>query len=214
MSELAAVAQHAPRAPAPHTPARTLQPAWVRLTHWLNALAVVILVLSGWRIYDASPIFAFKFPKEYTLGGWLGGALQWHFAAMWLLAVNGLIYLALNLATGRLRARYLPLRPRELLDDLLAALRGRLAHEDLSHYNAVQKFAYLGALTLLVLIVLSGLAVWKSVQLPLLRELMGGFDNARVVHFFAMAGIVCFVCVHVVMVILVPKTFLLMIRGR
>jgi thiosulfate reductase cytochrome b subunit len=191
-----------------------VQPGWVRITHWLNALAVIVLVLSGWRIYDASPIFAFRFPKEITLGGWLGGALLWHFAAMWLLAANGLVYLALNFATGRWRARFLPLTPRQVVADLSAALKGRLGHEDLSHYNAVQKAAYLGAVALLVLVVLSGLAVWKSVQLPLLRELMGGFDNARVVHFIAMAGLVLFFIVHVAMVALVPRTLRLMILGR
>jgi thiosulfate reductase cytochrome b subunit len=191
-----------------------IQPIWVRAAHWLNVLAVLVLVFSGWRIYNASPIFAFKFPKEITLGGWLGGALLWHFAAMWLLAVNGLLYLAGNIASGRLWRRFLPLSPRSLLADLGAALRGHLAHDDLAHYNAVQKAAYLGVIALLVLVVLSGLAVWKSVQLPLLRELMGGFDNARVVHFAAMAGICAFFVVHVVMVALVPRTLLVMVRGR
>ncbi len=195
-------------------PSATIQPAWVRIAHWLNVLAVLVLVTSGWRIYNASPIFDFKFPKDLTLGGWLGGALLWHFAAMWLLAVNGLLYLTGNIASGRLWRRFWPLRPREVVADFIAALRGKLGHDDLAHYNAVQKLAYLGAIALLILVVLSGLAVWKSVQLPLLRELMGGFDNARVVHFFAMSGIVAFVVVHVVMVALVPKTFLLMIRGR
>ena len=195
-------------------PSGTIQPGWVRIAHWLNVLAVLVLVTSGWRIYNASPIFAFKFPKELTLGGWLGGALLWHFAAMWLLAVNGLLYLTGNIASGRLWRRFWPLRPRDVLADFIAALRGKLGHDDLAHYNAVQKLAYLGAIALLILVVLSGLAVWKSVQFPLLRELMGGFDNARVVHFFAMSGIVAFVVVHVVMVALVPKTFLLMIRGR
>jgi thiosulfate reductase cytochrome b subunit len=210
MSQLASTAATPLAAPGP----ATVQPAWVRATHWLNVLAVLLLVASGWRIYNASPIFDFKFPRELTLGGWLGGALLWHFAAMWLLALNGLVYLAANIASGRLRRRFWPLSPRALLADFVAALRGRLAHDDLSQYNAVQKLAYLGAIALLVLVVLSGLAVWKSVQLPLLRELMGGFDNARVVHFVAMSGIVAFVVVHVVMVALVPRTLLLMIRGR
>ena len=138
---------------------RTLQPAWVRLAHWLNVLAVLLLVFSGWRIYNASPIFDFKFPKDLTLGGWLGGALLWHFAAMWLLAANGLIYLALNIATGRLRRRFWPLRPRDVFTDLRSALHGHLAHDDLSRYNAVQKLAYLGAIALLILVVLSGLSL-------------------------------------------------------
>jgi thiosulfate reductase cytochrome b subunit len=193
----------------------TLQPVWVRVTHWINALAVVLMVMSGWQIYDASPIFpALQFPPAFTLGGWLGGALLWHFAIMWLLVANFLVYLAANLASGRLRHKLLPLSPRALIADLGAALRGKLKHEDLAHYNAVQKFAYLVVIADIVLVVLSGLAVWKSVQFPLLRALMGGYDNARVVHFFAMSVLVAFFVVHVAMVALVPRSLLLMIRGR
>ncbi len=191
-----------------------IQPAWVRISHWLNALAVLLLVTSGWRIYNASPIFDFRFPKELVLGGWLGGALLWHFAAMWLLAVNGTVYLLLNVLSGRLQRRFLPLTPRQFLADMWAALRGHLAHEDLTHYNAVQKAAYLGAWAILVLLVLSGLAVWKSVQFPLLREIMGGYDNARVIHFFAMTALVFFSAVHIFMVAVVPKTLRVMILGR
>src|SRR5260221_13806747 len=115
-----------------------VQPAWVRIPHWINALAAVLMVLSGWRIYNASPIFAFRFPPSITLGGWLGGALQWHFAAMWLLAVNGLVYLALNILTGRVRRRFWPLSPRQLAFDFCAALCGHLSHDDLARYNPVQ----------------------------------------------------------------------------
>jgi thiosulfate reductase cytochrome b subunit len=201
--------------PAPGRDARAIvQPWWLRLFHWINVIAVLALIFSGWRIYDASPIFPFKFPKDITLGGWLGGALLWHFAAMWLLFANGIAYLLCNLVTGRMKARFFPLYPRDVAVDLLAALRGHLAHDDLRRYNAVQKLAYLGAIVLLIVLVLSGLAIGKSVQLPLLRELMGGFDNARIVHFLAMAGLVFFIVVHVVMVALVPRTLLVMIRGR
>ena len=191
-----------------------IHPRWLRITHWINAVAVIVMVLSGWRIYNASPIFPFVFDKNITLGGWLGGALLWHFAAMWLLAVNGLIYLLMNLGSGRLFSKFFPLRPAEVLRDLHAALKGKLAHADLSHYNAVQKLAYLFVMLDIVVLVLSGLAVWKPVQFPLLRELMGDFDNARVVHFFAMAGLVGFFVVHVVMVALVPRTLIAMLRGR
>jgi thiosulfate reductase cytochrome b subunit len=177
-------------------------------------LAVAILVLSGWRIYNASPIFPFRIPDGLTLGGWLGGALLWHFAAMWVLFLNGLIYLLLNLASGRLVARFFPLRLREVLADFLAALRGKLTHEDPRHYNAVQKLAYLFVMADVIVIILSGLVVWKSVQFPHLRELMGGFDAARVVHFLAMAALVAFFVVHIVMVALVPRTLVLMTRGR
>jgi thiosulfate reductase cytochrome b subunit len=192
----------------------TVHPLWLRLTHWINVLAVVVLVTSGWQIYDASPIFAFRFPAAITLGGWLAGALLWHFAAMWVLAANGLVYLALNFASGRFGRRFLPLSPRAVMRDLAAALKGRLAHDDPWHYNAVQKFAYLFAVVDLLVLVLSGLVVWKSVQFPLLRELMGGYDNARVVHFFAMSAMVAFVAVHVAMALLVPKSLLLITRGR
>jgi thiosulfate reductase cytochrome b subunit len=195
--------------------AGTIQPAWVRLTHWLNALAAITMMLSGWRIYDASPIFkSFTFPTSITLGGWLGGALQWHFAAMWLLVFNGIVYLALNLASGRLFRTFLPLSPLAILRDFVAALTGKLSHADLRHYNAVQKFAYLFVIVDLIVLVLSGLAIWKSVQFPLLRELMGGYDNARIVHFCAMSLMAAFIVVHLAMVALVPRSLLVMLRGR
>jgi thiosulfate reductase cytochrome b subunit len=193
----------------------TIQPAWVRVTHWINALAVVLMAMSGWQVYDASPIFpALRFPSAITLGGWLGGALLWHFAIMWVLVANFLIYLGLNLASGRLRRKLLPISINSLATDLVAALRGRLEHENLARYNSVQKFAYLVVILDIVFVILSGLAVWKSVQLPLLRTLMGGYDIARVMHFLAMTVLVAFFIVHVVMVALVPRSLLLIIRGR
>jgi thiosulfate reductase cytochrome b subunit len=191
-----------------------VQPGWVRVAHWLNALGAILMVMSGWRIYNASPLFAFRFPDSITLGGWLGGALQWHFAAMWLLGVNGLIYLLLNLLTGRVRSRFWPLSPRQFVSDFGAALHGHLSHDDLSRYNAVQKAAYVGAVILLVLMVLSGLVLWKSVQFPWLRALLGGYDTARLVHFLAMSGLVLFFLVHLTMVALVPRTLRAMILGR
>lgn len=191
-----------------------IHPLPVRITHWVNALAILVMVLSGWKIYNASPLFGFSFPDAWTLGGWLGGALQWHFAAMWLLALNGMIYLAYGILSGHLRHRMLPITPGTMLRDLLDALRGRLAHDDLSVYNAAQKAAYLGAILLAIGLILSGLAVWKPVQLHWLASLMGDYEGARLLHFFCMTGIVLFVLVHVAMVILVPKTFLTMVTGR
>ena len=189
-------------------------PRWLRLTHWLNALAVLVMVTSGWRIYNASPLYDFSFPKGITLGGWLGGALQWHFAAMWFLAINGLVYLVINLASGRLSRRFFPVSPKGVVHDLWAALRGRLGHADLSHYNQVQRLAYLFVMVDITLLVISGLVLWKSVQFPLLRELLGGYEAARHVHFIAMALLMAFVAVHLVMVALVPITLLAMIVGR
>ncbi len=193
---------------------RIIHPVWLRATHWLNALAVVVLAMSGWRIYNASPFFDFTFAKGITLGGWLGGAIQWHFAAMWLLAANGLVYLLCNVGTGRLVRKFFPLSPRAFVADLLAALRGGLSHADPRHYNAVQRAAYLFVIVDALLLVLSGLVLWKSVQFPLLRELLGGYEAARRVHFFAMAALVAFAAVHLAMVALVPRTLLTMIRGR
>jgi thiosulfate reductase cytochrome b subunit len=193
----------------------TIHPAWVRIFHWVNAAAVIAMCLSGWQVYDASPIFrSITFPASITLGGWLGGALLWHFAVMWILVTNFLAYLVLSVATGRLRAKLLPVSLRSIASDLAAALRGKLGHGDLSQYNAVQKFAYLVVIADIALLVLSGLAIWKPVQFPVLRTLMGGFDNARVVHFAAMSVLVGFFAVHVVMVALVPRSLLTMIRGR
>lgn len=192
-----------------------IHPAWLRLTHWINAIAVLVMVTSGWQVYNASPIFpAIQFPMRITLGGWLGGALLWHFAFMWLLVGNFVLYLGLNLASGRLARKMFPLGPRAVARDLFAALRGKLAHDDLSHYNAVQKLAYLSVIVDILVLILSGLAVWKSVQFPLLRDLMGGYDNARVVHFFAMSFLVLFFVVHLTMVLLVPRSLLAMIRGH
>jgi thiosulfate reductase cytochrome b subunit len=193
---------------------RTVHPLLVRVTHWVNALAIFILVLSGWKIYNASPLFGFSFPDALTLGGWLAGALQWHFAAMWLLVLNGMIYLAYGIVSGHLSRRMLPISPRALAADLLGALRGRLSHADLAVYNAAQKAAYLAAIVLAIGLVLSGLAIWKPVQLYWLAAPMGDYEGARLLHFFCMAGLVLFIAVHVAMVALVPKTFLTMITGK
>ncbi|MBL9095886.1 MAG: cytochrome b/b6 domain-containing protein, partial [Alphaproteobacteria bacterium] len=162
----------------------------------------------------AAPIFPFSFPAWMTLGGWLGGALQWHFAAMWLLMANGLAYLAYGVLSGRIRTRFFPISPAEVLRDLREALKGKLAHDDLAHYNGVQKFFYVGVIAALIAVVLSGLAIWKPVQLWWLTALFGGFQGARLVHFLAMAAIVGFLLVHVVMALLVPKTIRAMVFGR
>jgi thiosulfate reductase cytochrome b subunit len=193
----------------------SIHPLWIRVTHWLNALAAIVMMLSGWRIYDASPVFkGFEIPTMLTLGGWLGGALQWHFAAMWLLVFNGLFYVLANLATGRVFRKFFPLSPGAVVRDLVAALTGKLSHADLREYNAVQKLAYLGVICDLIVLVLSGLAIWKSVQFPILRTLMGGYDNARIVHFVAMSLMAAFIVVHLVMVALVPRSLVAMLRGR
>jgi thiosulfate reductase cytochrome b subunit len=191
-----------------------IHPAWVRITHWINAVAMLVMIGSGWRIYNASPLFPFVFPNPITLGGWLSGALLWHFAAMWVLAINGLVYVTLGLVTGRFRRKFLPIRPSEIAADVKAALTFRLSHDDLSTYNAVQRLLYLGVILAGVVVVLSGLSIWKPVQLQELTALFGGYEAARYVHFFAMAAIVAFLAVHILLAMIVPKSLRAMIAGR
>jgi thiosulfate reductase cytochrome b subunit len=191
-----------------------IHPRWVRITHWINALAVMVMIGSGWEIYNASPLFAFAFPPAITLGRWLAGGLLLHFAAMWMLVANGLVYLILGIVTGRFQSRLFPIRAAAVLADTRAALTGRLAYDDLSVYNAVQRLFYSGVLVVGIVVVLSGVAIWKPVQFQELTALLGGYDTARYVHFFAMAAIVAFLVIHVIMALVVPKTMRAMIIGR
>ena len=195
-------------------PAKIIQPAWVRIAHWINAVAMILMIMSGWQIYNASPLFDFHFSSSITLGGWLAGALLWHFAAMWLLMVNGLVYVVLGFVTGRFRKKLLPITPRGVISDTKAALTGKLSHDDLSRYNYVQKLLYAGIIVVGVVIVLSGLSIWKPVQFQYLTALFGGYDVARYVHFFCMAAICAFLVVHVALAVLVPKSLRAMIIGR
>jgi len=198
----------------PAVMSRTIHPVWVRVCHWTNAFAMMLMVMSGWQIYNASPLFNFTFPRAITLGDWLGGALLWHFAAMWLLMVNGLVYVTLGFITGRFRRKLIPITASGVIADAKAALTGHLAHDDLSKYNSVQKLLYAGIIVVAIIMVLSGLSIWKPVQLQWLTALFGGYDFARYVHFAAMSAIVAFFIVHVVMAFLVPKSLRTMIVGR
>jgi len=212
MSTEAAAAPAVAEAAAPIAP--VIHPLWVRVTHWVNALAMLMMIGSGWQIYDASPLFGFTFPRQIALGEWLAGALLWHFAAMWLLVINGIVYISLGILTGRFRRKLFPIRPREVMSDFVAALRGKLSHEDLSVYNAVQKLLYVGVLLAGIVIVLSGLSIWKPVQFWWLTAFFGGYNTARYVHFAAMTAIVAFLVVHVALAVLVPKSLRAMIIGR
>lgn len=194
--------------------AATIHPAWVRVCHWINALAILVMIGSGWQVYDASPLFGFSFPRAITIGDWLAGALLWHFAAMWVLVINGLVYVTLGIVTGRFRRKLLPVGPRAVLADIKAALSFRLSHDDLSHYNAVQKVLYLGIILTGVVIVASGLSIWKPVQFQELTAFFGGYNTARYVHFAAMAAIVTFLVVHVSLALIVPKSLRAMVTGK
>jgi thiosulfate reductase cytochrome b subunit len=190
-----------------------IHPLVVRVTHWVNVVAMTCMVLSGWQIYDASPLFPFVFPPWMTLGGWLGGGIAWHLAAMWLLVANALVYFAYGVFGRHFMRSFVPLTPALVWRDLKEVLSFRLKHE-LGAYNAVQRLAYVVVLVLGVVAVWSGLALWKPVQLEPLARALGGYPVARRVHFFAMAGIVAFVALHLALVAIVPRTLVAMITGR
>ena len=215
--------------PAPRPVARDVQlhPLSRRIMHWINAAAILVMIGSGWRIYNYYPALPihFGFPLYLTLGGdftvtealnnedGLANALAWHFGAMWVLVLNLLAYVVTGIVSGHFRRDFLPVGPRAFLGDLVAALRFRLDHR-LGHYNAVQKVFYWGVLGAVLVTILSGLSIWKPVQLQELTWLFGGYEFARVVHFFGMAAIVAFLVVHVALTILVPKTLVAMVLGR
>jgi thiosulfate reductase cytochrome b subunit len=202
-------------------------PLVVRITHWLTALAMLVMIGSGWRIYDFYPALPgdFQFRPDFTLGGeytasealhnedGLANALGWHFAGMWLLVLSLAVYVTYGIVSGHFRRGFLPIWPRDLLHDFIAAVRFRLTHR-LGTYNAVQKTFYCGVLLAILVMILSGLGIWKPVQFRELTWLFGGYEAARVVHFLGMAAIVGFLVVHVALTILVPKTLVAIIFGR
>ncbi len=192
--------------------ARHAHSAVVRITHWVGAAAMIVMILSGWAIYNASPLLPFVIPPAWTLGAWLGGGIAWHLTAMWVLMADGLVYLAWGFASGHFRRDFLPVRPRAVLHDLGAALRFRLDHR-LGTYNAVQRLLYVLVTVGGVLAVLSGLSIWKPVQLGWLTWVFGGYDLARQIHLAMMSGILAFLVIHVVLVALVPSTLWGMITG-
>ncbi len=193
---------------------KPLHPWPVRLMHWINALAMLLMIGSGWKIYNDEVLFGWlHFPDWITIGGEAQGALQWHFFAMWILMANGLAYLAYGLLTGRFRRKLLPIRLREIVADIRDALSFRLSHADITRYNAVQKILYTGIILVIVVQVVSGWAIWKPVQLSELVPLFGGFQGGRLVHFLGMAAIVGFLIVHVALALIVPRTIGAMITG-
>jgi thiosulfate reductase cytochrome b subunit len=184
----------------------------VRISHWVNAFALFIMIGSGWGIYNLSPLFSFSFPRHLTLGGWLAGNLAWHFAGMWLLTLNMLCYLFFGFVSGHFSSSFLPLRAAEVLDDLQLAMRSRLMHQP-GHYNAIQRLLYVMAILGIVGSCVSGLAIWKPIQLAPLCNLLGGYEAARRVHFVIMCGIVFFIFIHVSMVCKYPRTLRPMVTG-
>jgi thiosulfate reductase cytochrome b subunit len=210
--------------PPPHR--KPLHPLGLRIMHWTNAVAIIIMICSGIKIYGDSPIFGWlSFPDALTIGGdpdiafrfhgnaGQSGALQWHFLGMWIVVFNGLAYLTYGIVTGRLHRMLLPIHPREVIDTIRDALRFHLSHDDLTVYNGVQKVLYAGIILIAIVEVLAGLAIWKPVQFSSLAWFFYSFQGARLVHFFGMAAIVAFLAVHVALALLVPRTLLNMITG-
>ena len=193
---------------------RRLHPLPVRIMHWINALAIFIMIGSGWKIYNDDVLFGFlRFPDAIVIGKWAQYGLQWHFFGMWIFVLNGVAYLCYGVVSGRFWQKLFPISPREVLVTVGEALRFRLRHDDLTHYNAVQKMLYLGVMAVGVLIVMSGLALWKPVQFSELAALFGSFQTIRLVHFLCMSAIVAFIVVHVALALLVPQSLLAMITG-
>jgi len=198
--------------PIPRT--RRLHPWPVRIMHWTNAVAMLIMIGSGWGIYDDSVILkGLHFPRAIVVGGWAAESLLWHFAAMWLLVANGAAYLIYGFATGRFRERLLPVRVRDVVETVRDTLRFKIAHEDLTMYNAVQKLLYMVVILAGVAQVVSGVAIWKPIQFSGLIDVLGGFQSARLIHFLGMAVIVGFLVVHVALALLVPRTLVAMVTG-
>jgi thiosulfate reductase cytochrome b subunit len=196
----------------PHV--RRLHPLPLRVMHWVNAVAMLIMISSGWKIYNDDVILGWlHFPEALTLGHWAQHGLQWHFFGMWILALNGIAYVTYGLVTGRFRRMLFPIRWRELLKDVYDAVHFRLAHDDPTHYNAVQRLLYVGILLVGVLIVTTGLVLWKPIQFSELTALLGGFQTVRIIHFLCMSAIVLFLIVHVTLALLVPRTLVAMVTG-
>jgi thiosulfate reductase cytochrome b subunit len=182
--------------------------------HWINAIAMIMLIGSGWKIYNDEVLFGWlHFPDWMTFGKWAQHGLQIHFAAMWLLVINGACYLGYGFYTGRFRRKLLPISRRAIIADVRDALRFKLAHDDITRYNAVQKTLYVGIMLVIIVQVLSGLAIWKPVQFQELVALFGGFQGGRLAHFIGMAAIVGFMIIHVALALLVPRTIGAMVTG-
>jgi thiosulfate reductase cytochrome b subunit len=193
---------------------RRLHPLPVRIMHWINAVVMLVMITSGWGIYDDDVIIrGVHFSQFWRLGDWAAWSLNWHFAGMWFFTINGLIYLVYGVASGRLHEKLLPIRPAEVVQTIVDTLHFKIAHEDITVYNAVQKLLYIVVILAGISQVVTGLAIWKPIQFSGLVSLLGGFQTARVLHFAGMAVIVGFLIVHVALALLVPKTLGAMVTG-
>ena len=193
---------------------KIIHPLFVRITHWTNAIAVMVMLMSGWRIYNASPVFdGVRFPPEMTLGGWLAGALAWHFAVMWILVLNGLASMIYGVFSGHFWRDLIRFSPMPGYRDLRLEFRTVLLHGT-GEYNIVQRVLYICAIWIVIALVVSGIAIWKPVQFQSLTAFLGGYEQARRLHFFSMVGMVAFFCIHVGAAFAVKGTMQSMFTGR
>ena len=195
-------------------PTSPLHPLPIRFMHWTNAFAMIVMIMSGWGIYDDYVIISgFHFPKYLRLGSWAAESLLWHFAGMWLLAINGLAYILYGTLTGRFRERLIPITFADLVQTVRETLHLKIVHDDISKYNAVQKLLYIVVICAGISQVITGLAIWKPIQFSPLLSILGGFQAARIEHFIGMSVIVGFLLVHVALALLVPSTLRAMLTG-
>ena len=186
----------------------------VRIFHWLNALAILMMITSGWQIYNATEFWAegYRFPEWVRLGDWLGGGIRWHLAAMWLLMANLLVYILIGIFSGHFKRRFFPVTPSSVIGDLTKAVQFKLPHDHVN-YNSVQKASYIGVLLVILLTIVSGFEIWKPVQLQAIGWFMGGYEGARRIHFIGMTLISAFIVMHLALVLIVPSTLIPMVIG-
>lgn len=207
---------------------RRTQPLLIRLTHWLNVPLLAVMAGSGLQIlvaypymgpqgqpYSWYPFQGFVPPRWLRIGGWLAGARHWHFAVAWLLVVNGVIYLAYEIATGEWRRRvFIPQRDSANALRMFAYyVRIRKEPPPNDFYNGLQRASYSGAIVLGIIVVLSGVAIYKPLQLHWLLWIFGSYDLARLVHLLCLLALTVFALIHVVLVALHPRTLVDMLIG-
>ena len=209
------------------TTGRVEQPLAIRITHWVNGVLLVFVAGSGLQILGAFPSmgprgalygwypFQGKSPPGWlTIGGWLAGARHIHFALAWFLVLNAFVYLAVYFGRGEWRRRlFLRADISNAVQTALYYVRIRKTPPQQGLYNGLQKLGYTSAVLLGILEVLSGLAIYKPVQLSRLAALFGGYDGARAVHLLGLVALAGFTIGHVVMVALHPRTLVTIITG-